>query len=235
MHQVVNAQSPTRPHSEMEQESLSVKRDDIKYLPCTAEHTENYFGTNDLSSRCISPVMTEKDNDDHYVHLAKNIVFTLDPTYFDSIDEVSWRNIADGLKFSGIDNQWLSKPPYILARHGIFTQPKLSVSLPLGNIKDNVEEQLSEDDKSILARHRLFFSGFPYHNKGKPITWSSDKVKKLSDYILSGEAGSNFKHLSNQIVDVSSDYKYLLHDDRGVCWKGDNSCFFVAEHSKDFF
>ncbi|WP_257266325.1 hypothetical protein [Endozoicomonas sp. ONNA2] len=404
MYQVKSIEQPvpSLPHSKIEQNSLSAKRDDIKYLTCTEENAGNYFGTKELSSRCISPVMTAKDNDDYYVHLAKNIVFTLDPTYSDSIDEVSWRNIADSLKFSGIDtlekatamdlkvcppcpvfhtwaalhgttifdgknnperfnglnyvqrilkegtelskndiplfivfsdkglaksqinemkasfknhdnilcisletdlqlkfpkqlewhaecmsyvfmdcirivisqhitkiisfcidkakyenkanlanrleklgtnflfysdidNQWLSKPPYILASHGIFTQPKLSEDLLLGDIKDNVEEKLSEDDKWILARHRSFFSDFPYQNKGKPITWSSDKAKKLFDYILSGEAESNFKHLSNQIVHISSFYKYLLRDDKGVSWKGENSCFFVAEHSKDVF
>ncbi|WP_422414052.1 MULTISPECIES: hypothetical protein [unclassified Endozoicomonas] len=406
MYQVVKPIVPPGAHiltqSKMEQESPSVKKDDIKYLPCAVEHTGNYFGTKDLSSRCISPVMNEKDNDDFYVHLAKNIVFTLDRTYFDSIDELSWRNIADSLKFSGIDtlekatamdlkvcppcpvfhtwaalhgttifdgknnperlnglnyvqrilkegtelskndiplfivfsdkalkesqinemkasfkdhdnilcisletdlqlkfpkeldwhtaymgfmfmdcirivvsqhitktinfcidkaksenkinlanrfeklgtnflfysdidNQWLSKPPYIIASHGMFTQPTLSETLPLYGIKDCDADKLFDDDKSILTRHRSFFSDFPYHNTGRTVTWSSDKAKNLFDYILSGEAESNFKHLSNQIAHISSKFNYLLRIDKGVSWKGDNSCFFVADHSKDVF
>ncbi|MCL6270811.1 hypothetical protein M3P05_12840 [Sansalvadorimonas sp. 2012CJ34-2] len=139
------------------------------------------------------------------------------------------------LFYSDIDNQWLSKPPYILARHGIFTQPKLSITLPLISIDGDVVEKLSDIDKHRLMKHRSFFSEIPYFDKSKSWKWSTEKAKKLFDYILSGEAECNFKYLSEQLAHISPHYNYLLKPDEGVYWEGENSCFFVSEHSKDVF
>ena len=80
------------------------KSDDQKYLPKAAEHTGNDFEHKGFSSRCISLVSAENDNDDYYINLAKNIVSTVDPIFQDSIDEESWRNMADSLKFSGVNS-----------------------------------------------------------------------------------------------------------------------------------
>ncbi|WOG29770.1 hypothetical protein [Endozoicomonas sp. 8E] len=388
-------------HSETEAGSLFKNRaNDRKYLPDTAEYN---FEKKDLSSRCVSLASSGKDNETSYIQLAKNIVFNLDPIYFDSIDEESWKNMADSLKFSGIDslekatamdlkvcppcpvfhtwvalhgttifnglnnpdklrginyiqrileegsklaesdipllivfsgmslrqsqidqmraefknhdnilcislekdlqlkfpvqlekyakrmslyfndsirivvsqnitktinfcinrakaenktklahrleklganhlfysdidNQWLSKPPYILASHGMFTQPRLSMSLTLSNhINSYHVEQLSTFDKKLLQKHRSFFSDIPFLNSRESIKWSSDKAKKLFDYILSGEAQCNYEHLSKLLAAINSDYDYLLNARCGVNWDGENSCLFLAEQSKDTF
>ncbi|WP_257287926.1 hypothetical protein [Endozoicomonas sp. SESOKO2] len=407
MDQVVGEQIHPAGYSSLYTETLTEslsenKVNNKKYLPKAEEYTEEHFGCKDLSSRCISLVPSGKDNDSHHIRLAKNIVFTADPNFFDSIDKESWKNMADSLKFSGIDslekasamdlrvcppcpvfhtwaalhgtsifnglnnprhltginyiqtilqegtdlskddipllivfsdmnltktqidqmkaefkyhenilcismetdlqlgflvqlekyassmclqfmdsirvivsqnitetirfcidkaesenktklanrlqklganhlfysdidNQWLSKPPYILASHGTFTQPKMSMTLPLIYIDKDVVEQLSETNKIRLERHRSFFSEMPYLNKRTSKKYSRDNAIKLFDYILSGEADSNYEYLSKQIIHISPHYDYLLESDRGVSWDGENSCFFVAEHSKDVF
>ena len=138
------------------------------------------------------------------------------------------------LFYSDIDNQWLSKPPFILARHGIFTQPELSIVLPLVHIKDVNLKKLSSSDRQRLEVHRSYFSQLPYFNKSSE-HWSTDKAKMLFSYIFSGDAESNYHYLSKQIVNISPRHKYLLKCKSPVSWKGENSCFFVAEHSKDIF
>ncbi|WP_257253815.1 MULTISPECIES: hypothetical protein [unclassified Endozoicomonas] len=393
----------TPAHSESEVAGLPInKADDKKYLPEAEEHREHYFGHKDLSSRRTSLVTTKKDNNDHYIQLAKNIVFTLDRFLFDSINEESWENMANSLMFSGIDslekatamdlkvcppcpvfhtwgalhgttifnglnnperhteinyvkrileegtklsesdiplfivfsdmnltgsqieqmkaefeshenilcisletdlqltfpaelqqyasrmnirfidsirvvvsqnitktisfcidkansekktklanrfeklgvnhlfysdidNQWLSKPPFILARHGMFTLPTMSSTLPLINTYIN-STKLPNADRKLLDRHRSFFSELPHLNKENSKKWSTDKARMLFDYILSGEAESNYQHLSKQLVKISSDYDYLLRaNNEIISWKGDNGCFFVREHSKGDF
>ena len=138
------------------------------------------------------------------------------------------------LFYSDIDNQWLSKPPFILARHGLFTQPKLSTLLPLLHVKDHILNQLSHSDRQRLNTHRSFFSDLPYFSKNSKL-WSADKAKKLFSYILSGEAEINYHYLSKQLANISPHHGYLLEFDNPVSWQGENSCFFVAEHSKDIF
>lgn len=139
------------------------------------------------------------------------------------------------LFYSDIDNQWLSKPPFILARHGTFTQPELSISLPLIYINDDILKKLSDSDRQHLHVHRSYFSQLPYFNKNNSERWSTDKAKKLFSYIFSGDAESNYHYLSKQIANISPRYECLLKCDNPVSWKGENSCFFVAEHSKDIF
>ena len=142
---------------------------------------------------------------------------------------------SDYLFYSDIDNQWLSKPPFILARHGIFTQPELSTTLSLVKIIEDKIEKLSDSDRQRLDVHRSYFSQLPYFNKGKSGCWSTDKAKKLFSYIFSGEAESNFHYLSRQIANISPYSEFLTTRDNPVSWYGENSCFFVAEHSKDIF
>ena len=139
------------------------------------------------------------------------------------------------LFYSDIDNQWLSKPPFILARHGIFTQPELSTTLSLVKIIEKKIKKLSNSDRQRLNVHRSYFSHLPYFNKDHSGCWSTDKAKKLFYYIFSGEAESNFHYLSRKIANISPYYKYLTIHDNPVSWRGENSCFFVAEHSKDIF
>ena len=139
------------------------------------------------------------------------------------------------LFYSDIDNQWLSKPPFILARHGIFTQPLLSTTLSLTKIIENRISKLSDSDRQRLDVHRSYFSQLPYFNKGKSGCWSTDKAKKLFSYIFSGKAESNFHYLSRQIANIAPYYEYLTIRVNPVSWCGENSCFFVAEHSKDTF
>ena len=139
------------------------------------------------------------------------------------------------LFYSDIDNQWLSKPPFILAPHGIFTQPELSTSLSLVKLIEKKIETLSDSDRQRLDVHRSYFSHLPYFNNDKSKCWSTDKAKKLFSYIFSGEAESNFHYLSKQIANISPYYEYLSERDSPVSWHGENSCFFVAEHSKDIF
>ncbi|WOG29772.1 hypothetical protein [Endozoicomonas sp. 8E] len=378
------------------------RADAEKYLPNLDEYTENQSVNKDLSSRCISLAHTENNDDNHHLKVAKNIVFNLDRTLFESIDEESWKNMADSLKFSGIDslekaiamdlrvcppcpvfhtwvalhgttifnglnnpeklaginyvqrileegtnlsksdipllivysdknlttsqinemkaefkdhdnilcisfetelqlkfiaqleryassidfhfmdsiriivsqnitktisfcinkaksenktelanrleklgfnhlfysdidNQWLSRPPYILASHGTFTQPMISETLPLIHIREGVVEKLSEINRKLLEWHTSFFSEMPYFIQRKPAKWSAEKAKKLFDYILSGDAESNYEHLSKQIAHISPHFNYLLIPDGAVSWEGENSCCFFSEQSKDVF
>lgn len=400
---VISLSEYCSPYSETTKGSLSKNRDDDqKYLPEAAEQIKSQFRDKSFSRRCVSLVSPEKKCVNHYAHLAKNIVSVVDPDFLDSIDEESWDNMADSLKFSGIDslekansmglrvcppcpvfhtwaalhgttifngsnnpqrfaginyvqrilregtalskndipliivfsdmnltmaqidemktefssheniicvsfetelqlkfikdlekyalsmsiefmdsirivvsqniskvikfcvekaksdgkiklasrleklgdnclfysdidNQWLSNPPFVLACHGMFTQPRLSTTLPLIHIDDDVVKQLSDTDKRYLEKHRSFFSEIPYFDKIKRGTWSTDKAKKLFDYILSGEAECNYNYLSKRLAHISSYYDYLLNRDSAVSWDGENSCLFVAEHSKDIF
>ncbi|WP_257280581.1 hypothetical protein [Endozoicomonas sp. ISHI1] len=389
---------------EMEIDSLPInKADDNKYLTDAAEHTRNQIAHKDLLLRSISLVPTEKDKNNYYIDLAKNIVFNLDKTFFDSIDEESWKNMADGLKFSGIDslekatamdlrvcppcpvfhtwaalhgttifnglnnpeglkgidyvqrileegsslskndipllivfsnmsltesqiqemkaefishdnilcisletdlqlkfpiplnkyassmslefmdsirvvvsqniantlsfcidkassenkpklanrleklgvnhlfysdidNQWLSKPPYILARHGMFTLPKMPDDILLKDINGHTLTGLSDIDRKRLVAHRSFFSDLPHLNKRKSKIWSTDKARKLFNYIFSGEAERNYQYLATQIGHISHHYYDLLKPaNQVVSWKGDNGCLFMTEHSKDDF
>lgn len=139
------------------------------------------------------------------------------------------------LFYSDIDNQWLSKPPFILARHGIFTQPELSSTVSLVKLIEKKINKLSDSDRQRLDVHRSYFSQLPYFNKAKSGSWSTDKAKKLFSYIFSGEAESNFHYLSRQIANISPYYENLTIRDNPVSWCGENSCFFVAEHAKDIF
>ncbi|WP_448216606.1 hypothetical protein [Endozoicomonas sp. 2B-B] len=386
------------PYSKTEYESPS---EAMKYLS-EAKNDGDSLSYKDLSSRYVAPVTPEKGNDNHHFQLAKNIVATLDPVYFDSIDDDSWKNMADSLKFSGInslekatamdlkvcppcpvfhtwvalhgttifngknnprtqpginyiqrileeatnlsrhdiplfivfsdmnltkhqiqemkdefknhdnilcisfesdlqlklpiqlqnyassmgimfmdsiriavsqnitktisfcidkaksenktdlvnrfeklgsnhlfysdiDNQWLSKPPYILASHGTFTQPIFSRYLPLNELELVILNGLSDKVREHLRTHRSFFIAMPHLNKYNSGNWSIEKARNLSDYILSGEAQSNYEYLVKQIADVASHYVKLLKYTSFVFSKGDNSCLFLAEHSKDFF
>lgn len=88
------------PYSKTEYESPS---EAMKYLS-EAKNDGDSLSYKDLSSRYVAPVTPEKGNDNHHFQLAKNIVATLDPVYFDSIDDESWKNMADSLKFSGINS-----------------------------------------------------------------------------------------------------------------------------------
>ncbi|WP_448216607.1 hypothetical protein [Endozoicomonas sp. 2B-B] len=391
------------PYPEVVADTPSRYRADAeKYLPNLDEYTENQLLNKDLSSRCISLAQTEKNDDNHHLKLSKNIVFTQDRTYFELIDEESWKNMADSLKFSGIDslekaiamdlrvcppcpvfhtwvalhgtsifnglnnpeklaglnyvqrileegtnlsksdipllivysdknltisqinemkaefkdhdnilcisfetdlqlkflaqleryassmnfhfmdsiriivsqnitktisfcidkaksenktelanrleklgvnhlfysdidNQWLTRPPYILASHGTFTQPMISKILSLTHIREGVVEKLSEINRELLGWHKSFFSEMPYFKKRKSTKWSVEKAKKLFDYILSGDAESNYEHLSKQIAHISPHHNYLLIPDRAVSWEGENSCCFFSEQSKDVF
>ncbi|WP_257291826.1 hypothetical protein [Endozoicomonas sp. ONNA1] len=171
-------------------------------------------------------------------HITETISFCIDKAKSENKIKLANRLEKLGtnyLFYSDIDNQWISKPPHILASHGIFSQPTISRSLPLIYIKSEDEKKLSDVDRKLLERHRSFFSELPYLYKRNSEKWSTDKAKKLFDYILSGEAECNFKHLSKQITHISPIYTCLFNIDEGVSWEGENSCFFVAEHSKEVF
>ncbi|MBO9482676.1 hypothetical protein [Salinisphaera sp. G21_0] len=174
-------------------------------------------------------------------NITKTISFCMDKAKSENKPQLADRLEKLGVNhlfYSDIDNQWLSKPPYILARHGMFTLPIMAKKLPLITFHcgDWFVEELSDYDRERLKAHRSFFSDFPYLNKNNSKKWSKEKARKLFDYILSGKAKLNYQYLSKQIVKISSDYHSLLKpDDEVVSWEGDNGCFFVTEHSKDAF
>ena len=174
-------------------------------------------------------------------NIAKTISFCMDKAKSENKPQLADRLEKLGVNhlfYSDIDNQWLSKPPYILARHGMFTLPIMSNQLSLITPQCYYQfvEELSEPDRKLIKAHRSFFSDLPYSNKNNSGKWSKEKARKLFDYVLSGEAKLNYQHLSKQMVDIYSGFDYLLKpDDKVVSWKGDNGCFFVTEHSKDAF
>ena len=173
-------------------------------------------------------------------NITKTISFCMDKAKSENKAQLADRLEKLGVNhlfYSDIDNQWLSKPLYILARHGMFTLPTMSEELPLiKHIYDWDVKKLSDLDRERLEAHRSFFSDLPCLNKRNPKKWSKEKAGKLFDYVLSDKAKLNYQHLSKQLAYISSKFDYLLKpDDEVVSWEGDNGCFFVTEHSKDAF
>ena len=141
--------------------------------------------------------------------------------------------------YSDIDNHWVGKPPFLLARKGMCSAPRINVSVSLlhayYDYYSTYRKHLSKDQSEQLDQHSAYFCKLPFEIR-KPISsqemfFTQEDRDSIYRYIVSGECKKNWEYLSKIISTIDG------HDAEDVyCLaNGDNSLLLLNSSSREIF